>query len=91
MPYAFRHFPLKDLPAGFPVWFDINLSQDGAQTWYTWVNEGLFLDEHTRGVGAHMITYNAELKVFANIRLIFDFDDGGSIDVSVKKQLLYHN
>jgi hypothetical protein len=28
---------MKQLPDGFPVFFDINLSQQGAQTWLTWI------------------------------------------------------
>lgn len=31
LPYAFHFFPLSGKDDGFPVWFDINLSQDGAQ------------------------------------------------------------
>lgn len=31
LPYAFHFFPLKGKPNGFPVYFDINLSQGGAQ------------------------------------------------------------
>jgi len=27
VPYAFRHFKLPGAQEGFPVWFDINLSQ----------------------------------------------------------------
>lgn len=31
IPYAFWHLPLRDLPEGFPVFFDINLSQVGGK------------------------------------------------------------
>ncbi len=31
LPYAFHFFPLEGKPNGFPVYFDINLSQGGAQ------------------------------------------------------------
>ena len=50
MPYAFWHLPLPDLPPGYPVFLDINLSQEGAQTWLSWLQEGLLLDANTRGM-----------------------------------------
>ena len=74
--------PLKSLPDGFPIWFDINLSQDGASTWFNWVKEGLLLDEHTRGMQASIVTYNAELQVFGAVTINFDFGAGGTIKVS---------
>ena len=33
LPYGFFHFPIEHQPAGFPVWFDINLSEQEAQFW----------------------------------------------------------
>eukprot|EP00883_Tetradesmus_obliquus_P001212 jgi/Sobl393_1/11292/SZX78320.1 len=81
-PYAFWHLPLANLPDGYPLFFDINLSQVGAQTWLSWVQEGLLLDDRTRGLTARLVTYNAELKVFADIQVAFDFQAGGSIQVS---------
>jgi hypothetical protein len=46
------------------------------------LQEGLLLDDRTAGLVAHLITYNAELKVFAAIQINFDFQQGGSIKVS---------
>jgi hypothetical protein len=57
------------------------LLQVGAQTWLSWVQEGLLLDDRTRGLTARLVTYNAELKVFADIQVAFDFQAGGSIKV----------
>eukprot|EP00879_Flechtneria_rotunda_P008905 GHRR01009325.1.p1 GENE.GHRR01009325.1~~GHRR01009325.1.p1 ORF type:complete len:543 (+),score=191.85 GHRR01009325.1:394-2022(+) len=82
IPYAFWHLPLSGLPAGFPVFFDINLSHEAAATWLQWVQEGLLVDDRTRGLAAHLISYNADLKVFAAIQVDFDFQQGGSIKVS---------
>lgn len=81
VPFAFRHRPLAGLGPGFPVWLDINLSQDGAQTWAAWLREGLLLDERSRSLTARMVTYNAELRVFAAVLVSFDFTDGGAIKV----------
>lgn len=81
VPYAFRHLPLQDLPPGYPVYLDINLSQEGAQTWLSWLQEGLLLDESTRGLVAHLITYNSDLKIFGAVKVSFDFQQGGSIKV----------
>jgi hypothetical protein len=57
------------------------LLQVGAQTWLSWVQEGLLLDDRTRGLTARLVTYNAVLKVFADIQVAFDFQAGGSIKV----------
>lgn len=83
-PYAFHYFPLQGKDPGFPIWFDINLSADDAQTWFTYMSEGLYLDQKTRGLTAELITYNAPLRVFGYFRIRFFFSDGGSIQVSYR-------
>ncbi|KXZ51016.1 hypothetical protein GPECTOR_14g257 [Gonium pectorale] len=82
LPYAFHFFPLADKGNGFPVWFDINLSQDGAKAWYTYLNEGLYLDQNTRTMTAELVTYNAPLRIFSYYYIKFFFSDGGSIQVT---------
>lgn len=69
------------LPPGFPVWLDINLSQDGANTWLNWLRDALLLDASARGLTARFVTYNADLAVFASVKVEFDFGAGGSIQV----------
>lgn len=56
VPYAFWHLPLEDLPPGYPVFLDINLSEEGAQTWLSWLQEGLLVDDHTQGMQVSMTT-----------------------------------
>lgn len=58
--------------------------QVGAQTWLSWIQEGLLLDDRTQGLVARLVSYNAELKVFAAIQVNFDFQQGGSIKVGVQ-------
>ncbi|KAG2493793.1 hypothetical protein HYH03_008013 [Edaphochlamys debaryana] len=82
LPYAFHHYPLRNKAEGFPVLFDINLSQQGAQAWYTYLSEGLFLDGNTRTLTAELVTYNAPLRIFSYFYAKFSFTDGGSIKVS---------
>ena len=81
VPYGFHHFPLPGAPAGFPVWLDINLSEEGASTWLAWLRDALLLDGATRGLAARFVTFNADLGVFASVRVEFDFGAGGSIQV----------
>ncbi len=66
---------------GFPVVFDINLDAESAQTWETYLEEGLYLDQHTRSLTAELITYNAPLRIFGYFYIEFYFSDGGSIKV----------
>ena len=49
LPYGFFSFDLPQLfGEGFPVFFDINLSADEVQTFYQYVEEGLYYDSNTR-------------------------------------------
>lgn len=49
LPYGFFSFDLPQLfGKGFPVFFDINLSADEVQTFYQYVEEGLYYDSNTR-------------------------------------------
>lgn len=60
IPWGFHHFDLE--PAfddGFPIWFDINLSEEMAQHFYKYVEEGLFLDSNTRTVKAQASSHPA--------------------------------
>ncbi|GLC33126.1 hypothetical protein PLESTB_000367500 [Pleodorina starrii] len=82
LPYAFHFFPLEGKDDGFPVYFDINLSQEGAQAWYTYINEGLYLDQNTRQMTAELVTYNAQLRIFSYYFIRFFFSDGGSIKIT---------
>lgn len=81
IPFGFHHFPLEGAPPGFPVWLDINLSQEGASTWLTWLRDALLLDEATAGLSARAVTYNADLRIFALTDVTFEFGAGGSIEV----------
>lgn len=84
VPFGFFHYPLSDKQDGFPVWFDINLSEDQAQYWYSYLEEGLMLDVLTREMTAEMVTYNAELRMFSSVFVRFRFTDGGAIAVTYK-------
>lgn len=55
--------------------------QDGAATWETYLEEGLYLDQHTRELSAEVVTYNAPLRIFGYFYVRFFFSDGGSIKV----------
>jgi Polycystin cation channel len=84
VPFGFFHYSLEDKPDGFPVWFDINLSEDQAQYWYKYLEEGLMLDVLTRQMTVELVTYNAELRMFSSVFVRFRFTDGGSIAVTYK-------
>jgi len=81
-PYPFYYFPLEGKDPGFPAYFDINLGAVAAQKWHAYLEEGLFIDQHTDTLTAEMITYNAPLRVFGFFRATFQFTDGGSIRVN---------
>lgn len=76
-------FALPSQEPGFPVFIDINLSEDQAQTWLRYLREGLYIDQHTQKVTVQMMTYNAPLRVFGFFDVQFTFSEGGSIQVGV--------
>lgn len=84
LPYGFFHFPLVERTEGFPIWFDINLSEDQASYWYQYLEDGLLLDVLTKELTAELVTYNAELRMFSVTFIRFRFTDGGAIAVTHK-------
>ena len=84
VPFGFFHFPLPGKTDGFPIWFDINLSEDQAQYWYKYLEEGLMLDVLTKEMTVELVTYNAELRMFSSVFIRFRFTDGGAIAVTYK-------
>lgn len=54
IPWGFHHFPMDYFERGYPVWFDINLNEQDAMRFYNYVEEGLYLDGHTRDVNAQV-------------------------------------
>jgi hypothetical protein len=87
-PLGFHHYSLPGKPDGFPVWIDINLSEDQAQYWFKYLEEGLMLDVLTREVTADLVTYNSELRMFSSVFIRFRLTDGGSIKVTYKLHTL---
>ncbi|KAF5825832.1 hypothetical protein DUNSADRAFT_6611, partial [Dunaliella salina] len=83
LPYAFQHIPLKTKRDGFPAFFDINLSEQEAQDWATYLEEGLYIDDLTHEVTAEVLTYNAPLRIVGYLLMGFKFTSGGTITVRV--------
>eukprot|EP00887_Chlorella_sp_A99_P002467 scaffold10.g2467.t1 len=89
LPWGFSSFALDGFGGtGYPAFADINLSQDGAANWAQYLQDGLFLDAHTRTLLAQVVTYNSQLRVFGSSLLSFEFDTGGNVQVSSRIQTL---
>ena len=83
IPYGFRHKALPGYSAGFPYFFDINLSADEAQRWIDVMHYGLMIDDvKTERVTAQIVVYNAELGYFGNVMVFFEFTEGGKVQVT---------
>ena len=65
------------MPDGFPAYLDIAASRDQAANFINFLQEGLFFDQYTREVITQVVTYNANLKQLANIRVNFVYNDAG--------------
>mmetsp|Transcript_39231 Transcript_39231/g.47511 ORF Transcript_39231/g.47511 Transcript_39231/m.47511 type:complete len:1596 (-) Transcript_39231:688-5475(-) len=82
-PYGFFQWDLQGYEDGFPVFFDINLSELRAAQWFDYVKHGHYIDDsETRDLQVQMVTYNAELRTFANIKITFEFLTAGKIEIS---------
>lgn len=86
LPYAFHYMPMEGFEDGYPVFFDINLSEEGVMKYFTYVLEALYLDDLARGLTVQLVTYNGELEYFANSRVTFSFKEGGTISVNYNVQ-----
>jgi len=81
VPYGFFAEELNGRKAGFPVYFDINLSYGRAREFLDYLEEGFYLDDMTKKVTVECYTYNAQVRHFAHFHVIFDWHDGGWIEV----------
>ena len=67
---------------GFPAFFDINLGAADATNWLAYLQQGLYIDQHTSELTVELVTYNAPLRIFGYLEVDFTFTEGGAIDVS---------
>lgn len=65
------------------MFYDINLSQQEAQNWATYLEEGLYVDSLTQEITVEVLTYNAPLRIVGYLLLGFSFNEGGTITVRV--------
>jgi hypothetical protein len=81
-PYAFTHRKLPGVTDGFVAFLDIAASREQAANLLQFLKEGLFFDANTRHVTTQAVTYNANLKQLANIRVNFEYNNAGFITVT---------
>eukprot|EP00238_Polyblepharides_amylifera_P010194 CAMPEP_0196599430 /NCGR_PEP_ID=MMETSP1081-20130531/94852_1 /TAXON_ID=36882 /ORGANISM="Pyramimonas amylifera, Strain CCMP720" /LENGTH=1166 /DNA_ID=CAMNT_0041925201 /DNA_START=11 /DNA_END=3511 /DNA_ORIENTATION=+ len=83
VPFGFHVLSLPGYKEGFPAFFDINLSADRAQQFYQYLEEGHYIEKsETQNINVQLVTYNVELRTFANIKILFDFTVAGKIEIS---------
>ena len=82
VPYAFTRRKLAGMPDGFLAYLDIAATRDHAARFFQFLKEGIFFDRNTRHVMAQAVTYNANLKQLANVRVNFEFNSAGFIALS---------
>ena len=64
------------------MFFDINLGATEATKWLSYLQQGLYLDQHTSELTVELVTYNAPLRIFGFLEVDFTFTEGGAIEVS---------
>eukprot|EP00898_Chlorokybus_atmophyticus_P004262 jgi/Chlat1/4837/Chrsp31S04872 len=81
VPYGFFPSKVKGYEDGFPVFIDINLSQQRAEDMFSYLQDGFFIDIWTKAVVVQFVTYNGDLDYFSSLRLKFAMVKGGFIQV----------
>lgn len=79
VPYAFHFRSDAGETGGFPVYFDTNLKHSEAVRFLDYIEHGYYLDMDTAAVEIAFVTYNAQVRLFADVRLDLAFEDGGRI------------
>ncbi len=81
LPYGFHYLESESSSrySGYPVLLDVNLGQQRAREFLAYVKEGMYLDQNTKDLLVQMVTYNSEMKLFANTAINFEFEEGGRI------------
>lgn len=57
-PFGFFHRPIMGYAPGFPVYFDIDATEDRSQMVLQYLRDGQFLDERTLSVSVELMAYN---------------------------------
>jgi len=86
VPYGFFSHSIANQPDGFPVFFDINLSEKAAYNLVQYLRDGFYMDELTDSVSMQMVLYNGKLRYFTNFLVSFGFTDGGKINMKSSVQ-----
>jgi hypothetical protein len=63
----------------FPVFFDIDITEDRAAQLLKYMEDGFYIDAHTSSVEVAMLLYNQHLDLFVFVRVDFGFDTGGAV------------
>ncbi|KAK3243700.1 hypothetical protein CYMTET_46658 [Cymbomonas tetramitiformis] len=80
-PHAFwpRHLP--GYGVGYPFYIDTRLNERRAQEMYTYIEEGLLIDQSTDEISANLVTWNSQLQSFGLMRLMWHRVNRGDFQV----------
>lgn len=70
-----------DLPGhrpGFPIWFDVQKSNEQMHKWIQNLEDGLLFDYAVSSVTAEFVTYNPDVKLFSKTVVLFKSSNGGA-------------
>jgi len=68
-----------DYKDDFPIYFDIDFSQQKALQMLQYIRDGFYLDKQTKVLSVRMLTYNPMFDMYTYIRIEWKFQDGGLI------------
>uniref|UniRef100_A0A7S1TZS8 LNR domain-containing protein n=1 Tax=Phaeomonas parva TaxID=124430 RepID=A0A7S1TZS8_9STRA len=82
LPFGFNYTEARSGSStfsGYHAFFDINFYEDWAKDIELYLEEGDFISDNTVEVRFSYVTFNAQLKVFAENEAIFTFEESGEI------------
>jgi len=80
-PYAFSFEEALRPLGGFGIFFSNELSYAEVLKSIVYMRDGKFIDSNTESVEVRAMTYNADLNLFAELLVTFEFKTSGVIDV----------
>jgi hypothetical protein len=66
----------------FPVFFDINLSEEQAANFVKYLEYSGYLDGSTAALSVSFVVYNSQLEAFMLVAVEFSIEEGGSITLT---------
>eukprot|EP00937_MAST-01D_sp_MAST-1D-sp2_P002085 g2085.t1 len=74
--------------AGFPIFFDTDISESRAKTFLQYLKDGFYIDARTKSLTIEVMLYNTHHRIFCVAEVVFTLLGGGVIEMKHVVQAL---